>query len=68
MAMLSLTFDDSYLAYYEAAKKLHRMDVQATFFIITGLETYSERRLLTTRPELIKEIVDMGHGIGSHTG
>jgi peptidoglycan/xylan/chitin deacetylase (PgdA/CDA1 family) len=67
MAVLSLTFDDGYLAHYEVAKKLYRMDVRATFFIITGLETYAEKRLLTTRPELIKEMVDMGHEIGSHT-
>jgi peptidoglycan/xylan/chitin deacetylase (PgdA/CDA1 family) len=67
MVVISLTFDDGYLAHYEAAKKLYRMDVQATFFIITGLETYLRRRLLTARPELIKEIVDMGHEIGSHT-
>jgi peptidoglycan/xylan/chitin deacetylase (PgdA/CDA1 family) len=67
MVVISLTFDDGYLAHYEAAKKLYRMDVQATFFIITGLETYLGRRLLTARPELIKEIVDMGHEIGSHT-
>jgi peptidoglycan/xylan/chitin deacetylase (PgdA/CDA1 family) len=67
MVVISLTFDDGYLAHYEAAKKLYRMDVQATFFIITGLETYLGRKLLTARPELIKEIVDMGHEIGSHT-
>jgi peptidoglycan/xylan/chitin deacetylase (PgdA/CDA1 family) len=67
MVVISLTFDDGYLAHYEAAKKLYRMDVRATFFIITGLETYAGRRLLTARPELIKEIVDMGHEIGSHT-
>jgi peptidoglycan/xylan/chitin deacetylase (PgdA/CDA1 family) len=66
MVVISLTFDDGYLAHYEVAKKLYRIDVQATFFIITGLETYLGRRLLTTRPELIKEIVDMGHEIGSH--
>ena len=67
MVVISLTFDDGYLAHYEAAKKLYRMDVRATFFIITGLETYLGRRLLTARPELVKEIVDMGHEIGSHT-
>jgi peptidoglycan/xylan/chitin deacetylase (PgdA/CDA1 family) len=67
MAVLSLTFDDGYLAHYEVAKKLYRMDVRATFFIITGLEAYAGKRLLTTRPELIKEMVDMGHEIGSHT-
>jgi peptidoglycan/xylan/chitin deacetylase (PgdA/CDA1 family) len=67
MVVISLTFDDGYLAHYEAAKKLYRMDVRATFFIITGLETYLGRKLLTARPELVKEIVDMGHEIGSHT-
>jgi peptidoglycan/xylan/chitin deacetylase (PgdA/CDA1 family) len=67
MAVLSLTFDDGYLAHYEVAKKLYRMDVRATFFIITGLEAYAGKRLLTTRPKLIKEMVDMGHEIGSHT-
>jgi len=67
MVVISLTFDDGYLAHYEAAKKLYRMDVQATFFIITGLETYLGRKLLTARPDLVKEIVNMGHEIGSHT-
>jgi peptidoglycan/xylan/chitin deacetylase (PgdA/CDA1 family) len=67
MTVVSLTFDDGYLAHYETAKKLYRMDIQATFFIITGLKMYVGRKLLTMRSELIKEIIDMGHEIGSHT-
>ncbi|ADV64739.1 polysaccharide deacetylase family protein [Desulfurococcus mucosus] len=62
-----LTFDDGYLSHYEIAKMLYRMDVPATFFIITGLMEYNGRRLLATRPELIREMRDMGHEIASHT-
>ncbi|CCC81995.1 polysaccharide deacetylase family protein [Thermoproteus tenax] len=62
-----LTFDDGYIEHYEIAKMLYKMDIVATFFIITGLTQYRGRRLLTTRPELIREMADMGHEIGSHT-
>jgi peptidoglycan/xylan/chitin deacetylase (PgdA/CDA1 family) len=67
MTIISLTFDDGYLQHYDIAKKLYHMDIQATFFIITGLKTYAGKSLLTSRPELIKDILDMGHEIGSHT-
>jgi len=49
------------------ARLLYRLDVQALFFIITGLRRYRGRHLLTARPNLIREMVDMGHEVGSHT-
>jgi peptidoglycan/xylan/chitin deacetylase (PgdA/CDA1 family) len=67
MTVISLTFDDGYLQHYDIAKKLYHMDIQAAFFIITGLKTYAGKDLLTSRPELIKDILDMAHEIGSHT-
>jgi peptidoglycan/xylan/chitin deacetylase (PgdA/CDA1 family) len=67
MTIVSLTFDDGYLMHYEVARRLYRMDVQATFFIISGLKEYAGEKLLTLRPDFIKEILEMGHEIGSHT-
>jgi hypothetical protein len=67
MSAISLTFDDGYLMHYDIAKKLYHMDVQATFFIVTGLKTYAGKDLLTSRPKLIEAILDMGHEVGSHT-
>jgi peptidoglycan/xylan/chitin deacetylase (PgdA/CDA1 family) len=67
MSAISLTFDDGYLMHCDIAKKLYHMDIQATFFIITGLKTYAGKDLLTSRPKLIEAILDMGHEIGSHT-
>jgi peptidoglycan/xylan/chitin deacetylase (PgdA/CDA1 family) len=67
MSVISLTFDDGYIIHYDIAKKLYHMDIQATFFIITGLKTYAGKDLLTSKPEFIKDITDMGHEIGSHT-
>ena len=67
MTCVAITFDDGYLRHYEYAKLLHRMDVPGTFFVITGLTEYVGEKLLTTRPELVRELTDMGHEVGSHT-
>ncbi len=65
--LISLTFDDGYMKHYEIAKMLYRRGIAATFFIIAGLTEYNGEKLLASRPELIKEIHDMGHEIASHT-
>jgi peptidoglycan/xylan/chitin deacetylase (PgdA/CDA1 family) len=67
VTVISLTFDDGYYIYYEVSRRLYQMDVQASFFIITGLKTYAGRKLLTSKSYLIKNLLDMGHEIGSHT-
>lgn len=67
MTVISLTFDDGYLIHYEVSRRLYQMDVQASFFIITGLKTYAGRKLLTSKSYLIKKLLDMGHEVGSHT-
>ncbi|ADN49868.1 polysaccharide deacetylase family protein [Vulcanisaeta distributa] len=67
MTCISINFDDGYLIHYEYAKTLYRMDIPATFFIITGLNEYMGKKLIITRTELIKELIDMGHEVGSHT-
>ena len=67
MTCVAISFDDGYLRHYEYAKLLHKMDVPGTFFIITGLTEYMGEKLLTTKPELIRELTDMGHEVGSHT-
>jgi hypothetical protein len=67
VTVISLTFDDGYLIHYEVSRRLYQMDVQASFFIITGLKTYAGRKLLTSKSYLIKNLLDIGHEIGSHT-
>jgi len=65
--IVALTFDDGYLEHYRAARELYRADIPATFFLITGLNTYNGRKLLSAEPRLIRDIVDMGHEVGSHS-
>jgi len=65
--IVALTFDDGYLEHYRVAKELYRADIPATFFVITGLKTYNGRKLLSAEPRLIRDIVDMGHEVGSHS-
>ncbi|HKT21616.1 MAG TPA: polysaccharide deacetylase family protein [Nitrososphaerales archaeon] len=65
--MVALTFDDGYLEHFLTAKTLSHLGVPATFFLITGLEVWNGRRLLFCRPDLVREICEMGHEIGSHS-
>ena len=46
---------------------LSRLGIKATFFIITHLKKFEGKTLLTSKPELIKEISKSGHEIGSHS-
>lgn len=65
--MIALTFDDGYLEHYAYAKVLRALDVKATFYITTHVSELLGRKLLNIKPELIAEMADMGHEIGSHT-
>jgi len=64
--LASLTFDDGYLSHYNIAKLLYKEGVRATFFVITHLRSFEGKPLLTIAPELIQEMHEMGHEIGSH--
>jgi len=64
--LASLTFDDGYLSHYNIAKLLYKEGVEATFFVLTHLRSFEGKPLLTIAPELIQEMHDMGHEIGSH--
>lgn len=64
---VALTFDDGYAEHYEIARTLYRRQIRATFFLITGLKEWKEKRLLTLQPNLIREMHEMNHEIASHT-
>jgi peptidoglycan/xylan/chitin deacetylase (PgdA/CDA1 family) len=67
---IAITFDDGYVEQYEYAKILKEMGVRATFYITThapSIKGYEQYELLNTNPDLIAEIAEMGHEIGSHT-
>jgi peptidoglycan/xylan/chitin deacetylase (PgdA/CDA1 family) len=64
---VALTFDDGYVDHAPVARVLHELEIRATFFLITGLKQLKGRPLLTSHPELIREMSEMGHEIGSHT-
>lgn len=63
--LAALAFDDGYMEQLAVARELYRMDVQATFFVITGLRTYMGRGLMGGREWRI--LKDMGHEVASHT-
>ena len=69
MAYVSLTFDDGFLRHYMVAKTLNRIGVLASFYVPTGRTSFYEDKggRLAARPDLLGEMVDMGHEIGSHT-
>lgn len=67
MVYMSITFDDGYVDHHKVAEELYKRDLPATLFIITGLEEFHGRRLLTSRQDRIRQIHDMGHEIASHT-
>jgi peptidoglycan/xylan/chitin deacetylase (PgdA/CDA1 family) len=64
---VALTFDDGYLVHYHIAKYLYKEGIKATFFVITHLKIFEDKPLLTMYPELLQEISDMGHEVGSHS-
>mgnify|MGYP000188548333 CR=1 FL=1 len=65
--LIAISFDDGYLDHIKAAYLLQRLGVKATFYFITHLKHWDKRPLLTTRAELIANIAELGHEIGSHT-
>lgn len=69
MVYVSLTFDDGFLRHYVIAKTLHRVGVSASFYVPTGRTPFYDGKegRLAARPDLLGEMVDMGHEIGSHT-
>jgi len=64
---VALTFDDGYLDHYRIAQLLYRRRISATFFLITGLSSWKNKRLLTMRPNLIRRMKRMNHEVASHT-
>jgi peptidoglycan/xylan/chitin deacetylase (PgdA/CDA1 family) len=64
---VALTFDDGYAEHYDIARTLHRRQIRATFFLITGLREWKNKTLLTLRPKLIRKMQEMNHEIASHT-
>jgi peptidoglycan/xylan/chitin deacetylase (PgdA/CDA1 family) len=67
MPKIALTFDDGYMEHYQIAKALHRADLPATFYCITGLKEFEGKPLLVNDYEKLRSIKDMGHEIASHT-
>jgi len=67
MICAALTFDDGYMEQFRYAQLLYRMDVPGTFYLITGLREYMGRKLMINNKELVRELIDMGHEVGSHT-
>jgi len=61
---VALMFDDGYLSQYNIAKYLARIGIRATFFITTHIR---EQPWLASSPEMIVDISNFGHEIGSHT-
>ena len=67
MFCVALTFDDGYMEQFRYAQILHRADIPGTYYLITGLRDYKGRKLMINDKELVKELIDMGHEVGSHT-
>lgn len=65
-ACLSLTFDDGLESHYTTVYPLLKeKDFGATFFIISGVSRFQNKELMTENQ--IKELIDDGFEIGSHT-
>ncbi|MEZ0346407.1 MAG: polysaccharide deacetylase family protein [Infirmifilum sp.] len=43
------------------------LELGVLFFVITGPSEYNGKKLLTSRPELVRANANMGHEIGSST-
>jgi len=66
MFCVALTFDDGFVEQLKYARLLYKMNVQGTFFLITGLRKYRGRNLMINEARAVRELVDMGHEAGSH--
>ena len=64
---VAISFDDGYLDYIKGAHLLSKLGIKASFYITTHLTTWEGKLLLAKKPELIAEIAELGHEIGSHT-
>jgi peptidoglycan/xylan/chitin deacetylase (PgdA/CDA1 family) len=72
---VAITFDDSYRDNLEAGQFLHGLGLPATFFVPTGFvgteRVFDWDRALPRLPNLtwedVRELVRLGHEIGSHT-
>jgi len=67
MFCVALTFDDGYMEQFRYAQLLYRMGAPGTFYLITGLREYMGRKLMINSKELVRELINMGHEVGSHT-
>jgi peptidoglycan/xylan/chitin deacetylase (PgdA/CDA1 family) len=67
MFCAALTFDDGYAEQIKYAHLLYRMDVPGTFYLITGFKEYMGRELMVNNRGLVRELLDMGHEVGSHS-
>lgn len=65
--LVSISFDDGYFEHIRAARLLSRLGIKASFYVVTHLKSWERSPLLAKRPELITEIAELGHEIGSHT-
>jgi peptidoglycan/xylan/chitin deacetylase (PgdA/CDA1 family) len=65
--LVAISFDDGYLEYVRGARLLSELGVKASFYITTDLNAWERKPLLAKKPELIAEIAELGHEIGSHT-
>jgi len=65
--LVAISFDDGYLEYMRSAHLLSKLGVKASFYITTHLDAWEGKPLLAKKPELIAEIAELGHEIGSHT-
>jgi len=57
---IALTYDDGPGGHtMDIAKFLAEMEIPATFFLIG--------RLIERQPQVVQELIDLGHGVGNHT-
>lgn len=64
---LALSFDDGYVGQMRIARLLNKLNVKATFYIITGLKKFKGKPLMALKEDMVHELCEMGHEVGSHT-
>lgn len=66
--IVSLRFDDSWKSQMTAARYLHQLGIQATFYIIYDLlDTPEHPDPARMSPDDVRELLALGHKVGSHT-